>query len=41
MGLTTLVGANSASLDKCLVLGEQSNRVDMPQVFSQRWDDDF
>jgi len=41
MRLTTLLGANGASLDKCLVLGEQSNCVDMAQVFSQRRDDDF
>jgi hypothetical protein len=41
MVLITLLGVNCASLDKCLVLGEQSNRVDMAQVFNQRHDKIF
>jgi hypothetical protein len=41
MGLTTLLGSNGASLDKCLVLGEQSNHVNMAQVFNQRHDNFF
>jgi hypothetical protein len=41
MGITTLLKANGASLDKYLVFGEQSNHVDVAQVFSQRRDDFF